>query len=522
MARLRTAAGFALAVVPFLALCSTAFDYVPLWDARIYADCILHAAHHGTFPTNYSCADHPTHAYALLLSLPLQFGSTSYVGMIVVDLLLGLVALWAFWDLARLAFPETAQDSALLVACLGMMPVLVAGTLNVNPDYGVMVCLLLLLRALLRESLLGVQLAGLALVFCKETGLLLLGLAVGLHALLFALRTPEQRARWREWLPRYAAAFTGLPLLVLWFLHKPKDPAAQGSLWLGNSLGGLLKLVFRVDLFDPVFVAQLMSMFLLQFAWIPTLFALTRWLPRLWTLRRRWPLPSSAALYLQLCFAGVVFVFTRYPTFINPRYFLPAWPLLLLCAWAALSTFRPLVRRGALLVMAVAFLAGNFRSIDPVSRAIWGTFPFGDHELYELTSFTGECCGRSRDQLVYNLEHVELHRLQDRLYAVAPPSRLMPLVANEMADWYFVGFLSPTQKQRTLDPSALLFHTVPPLQLMRLPQSHRPARILYVKFPNLRDQDSELQALTRFYQPRETVRVEHDGYALEALVMEKR
>ena len=509
------------AILPFAILCLTQWDYVPIWDARIYTDCLLRAAARGPFPAAYVCADHPTIAWAAVASLLSHLAPYRYGPVLVMQVLLGAVALWAFFDLARSLFPERARDAVLLTACLGVFPLVVAGAVDPNPDFGVLAFFLLLLRALLRGRFVEAGVAGVLLSLSKETGVLLLGLATGAHALLFLLRSPGAPAVRLRALLRYAPTLAGPVAFALWLALRPAQPGLHGGpLWGGQSLGDILRVLLSVDLGHPVFRAQLAGVFVLQFAWVLALAAAWRWGGKLWGLFRRVPSGEAPDLvFLDLLFFATLFALTRFRTFLNVRYFLPLYPLLLLCAAAALRRL-PTWRRDALVVaLSCAFLLSNFRTVDPVSRGLWGTFRFGEHALLRMTSLTGECCGEGRDQLVYNLEHTQLHRLQDLAYAALRPGPGRELAANVRAEWFLTGPLEPLTFARTLAPG------LPERQVLTLEQVQRglqPRTLLFLRYPNFADNAAQEALLGRWYAPGEVRRFARGGYALEVVELTRR
>ena len=97
--------------------------------------------------------------------------------------------------------------------------------------------------------------------------------------------------------------------------------------------------------------------------------------------------------------------------------------LLLIPAYAALIRlgFGPRGRRTVLVAAGALTLVSAVRTVDPVSRSLYGTFAVGEHRMLRMTSITGECCGYGRDQLVYNLEFASLQRaVRMALTSVAP------------------------------------------------------------------------------------------------------
>jgi hypothetical protein len=145
------------------------------------------------------------------------------------------------------------------------------------------------------------------------------------------------------------------------------------------------------------------------------------------------------------------YLLTRVTTFTNSRYLLPVMPLLVVVLYSALLAVRARARsRQALLgVYAILLFVSALRTVDPVSRWVYGTFDFGERQMLRMTSITGECCAYGRDQLVYNLEFTDLEALMsEAMSALAPPSSTLIMIPDS-TDWYIVPRLDERTNRRT-------------------------------------------------------------------------
>jgi hypothetical protein len=158
------------------------------------------------------------------------------------------------------------------------------------------------------------------------------------------------------------------------------------------------------------------------------------------------------------------------------------------------------------------------RTVDPVSRAIWGTFPVGNRSLLSITSLRNECCGHGRDQLAYNLEFTEFASLQDALYERMQPSDSTVLVLPENGDWFTVGSLDSVTHRRTMRSQG----TVRPKVLMA-PDSYNlsAARAWYVELPFIKD-TTYLPLIARRFDVGQPCSVMHGAYALAVREMRLR
>ena len=80
------------------------------------------------------------------------------------------------------------------------------------------------------------------------------------------------------------------------------------------------------------------------------------------------------------------YLLTSYRTWSNLRYFALLYPLLALLAFAALLRLGMTERlRGAVIGAIVGlFLLASYRSVDPVSRTVYGTFSIGERQMYRM------------------------------------------------------------------------------------------------------------------------------------------
>jgi hypothetical protein len=267
-------------------------------------------------------------------------------------------------------------------------------------------------------------------------------------------------------------------------------------------------------------------MFVVGFLWVPTLWILADLaLGAVRHVRNRpaRTLPGAdrpALGFIVVVLLTDVWLLSRYVTYSNARYYLPVFPLVLLAAYAALVRLRMRPpARGALIAATMVLLALSVvRTVDPVSRAIWGTFRAGDHSLLSITSLRNECCGHGRDQLAYNLEFTNFASLQDVLYERIEPSDSTVLVFPPEGDWYSVEWVDQATHRRTMRSAG----AVKPRVIMA-PDAYdlSAARAWYVDMPYIKDTVFRV-LLGRRFDISEPCRVERGGYALTVREMRLR
>jgi hypothetical protein len=317
-------------------------------------------------------------------------------------------------------------------------------------------------------------------------------------------------------------------LLLGYLLYYKLRPTAlnDGStvMWGGGS--GAIGMLFRGGLFDLSTRISLLLMFVIGFLWVPSAWMLgdlaigvvrhVRNLPAR-------PLPGidrSALAFIVVVLLADVWLLSRYVTYSNTRYYLPVFPLALIAAYAALVRLRvPAFGREALLMgVAILLAVSTVRTLDPVSRKIWGTFQFGDRSLLSINSILDECCGHARDQMAYNLEFTELASLQDMLYARLEPSDSTVLVLPRDGDWYTVGALDGVTHRRTLRSTGVVR---PKVLTVRDTDTLEAARAWYIELPFSVDSNATALIARRF-ELGERCTVTHGPYRLSAREMRLR
>ena len=588
--RARWAVWLPPAVAALLAavLLASRMSYVPVWDGRVYADCVVRAANALPASLLSRCAGHPSQAYIGVLALVQRLHPGSPALLIAGNAaLLALLAI-AFARVLRRIFPaaELAPERAWLLAALLVHPVLLAGVVQPGLDLGACVFLVCALAALLEGRVWPTVAFGLLASFSKESGALLYAVLVGVYALTLGAPRPRPPRVYRAllgallatllvgrfasrvrgwWGPTLgdrwgliALAAGGLVFLLLCPRPRPLRPAlhaiwrwARPLLPLGIpplALGGYLLLVgvlrpqyavlwqgeaaqsVTASLVNPQMGptqrSYLALLLILGFLWVPTAFValdagvgLMRWRG---TRAARAVAGANAALlsFVSLFTVAAVFVLTRYVTFANARYLLPAYVLTLVVFGAALLRLglAPRWRQTALAAVAALFALSAERTLDPVSRALWGVFPVGRHDFLRVASFTGECCGYGRDQLAYNLQFTAFDPLVQAALDRVRASGGGALAMDTLANWNLVGPLDAAGR-RTLRASGREPRVLPAGLLEKQPSL--PARAWFFVVPYLCETNA-LTATAQHYQVGRPDTVWAGGYAIELRPLARR
>lgn len=510
----------------FLVLTVPRLGSVPVWDARVYYDtCLLPAMHRPFNPINFNCFGHPSMLYMLLFVPGQWLSEGSAILLNLTNVALGCLAIAAFWIIAKAFWPgeEGRGDRLLGTAILAVWPAALANSLNVTPDFGVFVFFLLFLAALLKERIGLAILSGVFLVFSKETGVLLYGLSTVLYLLLFA-----SRGTFRLWsvLRRYSVLLA--PAVLYFVVAGLRMMQKQPLIWRDTKTS-FSYIARRLLVFNPgeIYAGRYApTIWILNFSWILTLGVLAGGIALGLSRRCRVRLKSAAfsgrpILFVLLAFLGSAYALTRYETFSHARYLLGIVPLFLLLFLVSLDVLVPRreLRYTLLGLVFLAFLSSDFRTIDPVSRRLWGTFSIGRQELLKITTWNNECCGYSMDQLVYNLQYLKFHDIQNVLFGDLKPTVKTTFVATFRAEFCLAGSITPEGRRtlRVRDTVKVRYLTVDEVERRKVP----PQTLYFVALPNF-DNGADFQRLRRSYAVASTTTYEKAGFELPVYRMVRR
>jgi hypothetical protein len=501
-------------------------DFVPVFDSRLYFDtCLARYFEAPLEPLRLNCFGHPSLAFMAVVALGQVFDLGNVYLLHASTTALGVASIVAFHLLCArlLSGPELLWERRLLVAGYGLGAQCLAVGVNFNPDYGVLTFFLLAFERLLAGSFRLAALFGACLLFSKEPGLLLYGVAASAYALFTWIRPRAPRAEWQR-----AALWLAAPVALFVAVKLYERLSGVPVVWGGDrTFAPVLAMFTSFSLLDPVFLTYAFDILGLGFAWIlglPLLiFAARGALYALFDRPRRAAPgfdPRLTAIVLTV-FALSFLLLTRFKTYNNVRYFGVLAPLLLVSAGYALHGlgFGAAVRR-LLLGLSLAFgFSFNFHSLDPISQGYFGTFAFGRHELLRTNAFD-PCCGYGRDQLVYNLQFTALHGLQNAAYAALRPGPDTVLVAADQVDYHLSGRVDDQTFERTLRSEGSHEITLVGVSAL-LERSVLPGQLYFLVFPNA-DNRPAYAILGRHYREigRQTFR--DGGYELLVHALERK
>ena len=499
--------------------------FVAIWDGDVYLRCVVDAAAHGMNVESLRCGGHHSQLYMAWLSLTQIAAPGSTTALLVGNLIVAAVALVSFHALLARLIPGEAwwRERALLVTALAVNPVVTASLVQPNSDFGVYAFLLAYLAALAARRYWLAALTGLALCFSKETGAIAAVLTLAVFALSVLRETSGPFATRLRTVAKSLWPATLPMLLYLAFLWWWSATQHSFAIWNQGIHEQPWRGVRLLDFDDVIFRSYAAIIFILGFAWIPTIVIVTDGFVGARRTLRGLPdrpmadvQPGLATMLVTLTIA-LTYVLTTYRTWSFPRYFVVLVPLLLVTALLSLIRLdvRVRTRRRALVVFTVLLLAANFRSIDPVSRALFGVVKVGTVSLYDVSGIAHDFRVRDADHLCYNLQFVGLTLAIDAAYAGIRPDSQTTIVYPSTNRWGFWNPLDWKTFARTAAAEGAITPRYADERTIAAMRSERPAELWYIQQPTDADRTA-LESLGRFYDERSAAPYTADGFTVVA------
>jgi hypothetical protein len=373
----------------------------------------MDAAFGGLAPSTLRCADHASHAYMLFAGAIQMLSPGSYPLMLLANVLLYVAACYAFFVITRLAFPGAAHDvgRALLGAAFALHPAILASVVQPSIDFPLLPAFLWGVVFALRGQRAALIAVGLAMVFTKETGVVLYAALAGTYALLTLYATGHPVRDFGRTFRTVVPLAIPVVAFAAYLAYRATVPQATVVWAAGTTQESILKR-FLIPRLDRPLASFLAMMFALNFAWLASavvgvdaVIGARRFIAR----ARARPLDGADGNVVRfLVVLGLVsiYVLTRFTTYANTRYLLVVFALLPPVMYASLirlgigSAGRALAT-GAL---AAGFAISTVLTVDPVSRELYGTFALGDRSLLRLTriSMNAAALGETSSSTIYS------------------------------------------------------------------------------------------------------------------------
>ncbi len=510
-------------------------DFVPIWDTAWYWFLCIEPTLQKTLDImSYNCSNHPNMAFFMPLGLLVRYSPFDPLTCHhIVGYGFATLAIVHFYQNARVILGSngTPLISSLVTLGFAMNPVFLANIVNLTPEIGSVAYLLGFSWALLKDRFWLAALWGTGMIFTKEPLILVYGLYIMAYcgikgSLLLGDRsepvTTHLKALIRKLLPLTIPFFV-LAYYVLVRVFYYDLPLFHGADSGDPRVMGGFRSLYSLNLTNPYLITVLIQVYVAGFMWIPTgfivfcslYFILSR-LKKLELSRIRsvkvWLAQRPVAWQLVLLYLVSFYVFTRVVPVANPRYLLPMIPLTILLAVLGLKALR--VSPSAMVFCLTLFIGvlviSQKRTADPLSRYLLGTFSFGDHKNLNMTSISKTCCGYGRDQLVYNLEFIELMRLQDKIFAKIKPSEETTIVYHSLAFFFITGYLNRDTNAREWASTGIMPRFIDHEALLKKEDIEE---FYFIDMPNI-DSQEVLREIQEKFVMEGAYEVEDQGYRL--------
>lgn len=518
-------------------------NYIPIWDGYLYFDQLMKVVNEPLKFSNYIAFGHPSVGYMLLMSLVQYIEKGNVYLLNIENTLLGILAIYSFYRIVCYFYNGSKNKLEILLVsfCMAFNPVIFGNSINFNIDFPVAVFFLASLYSLLYRRMFLFSFFATMMAFSKESGTLLYFELIATLVIIFLLigvyedkdkgqiKTKAEILKGRlknffstldndsnpHYIKNYIYLFMPLALFVMYFIYRVFIKRVS-LFWGGTTLntksfGFLLSFPFHHML--SIFV----QIFIYNFHWIFTLGIIAFLIKILINHRSKkekiFSLPDEKSAYMYvliLIFLGFAYINFSYNTFSNSRYIMPAIPLLIIFFYGGLQQLikKHAIRLAVLLLIFLLSFIQTFSTIDPVSKAIYGTFDFGNHKMLRMVTITGEGLGYAgRDQLVYNAEFTVINKLVQKLYQEQIIKEDKNICFDDYADYFVLSSAGNGTKTKTVQISELLN------------KKKKPKNITYINFPWMAQEKSSLQKLSGDYKITNTRSVEDKGYKINVFSM---
>ena len=493
------------------------YDFYPIFDGGWLLTSVLGSADHSLNWRFLNWGDHdPAFFYLGLLAIPQYLFGFNILWIHLVNFLLLLLFLYGVFALSGLTTTDTSKrERVLFTLAVASIPAIWASVFNPSLNFGAMVFGTWLLIFFMRNKEWGILFAGTALCFSQETGILVYALSSVVYALTLFFKTYKKRIKLlKVFYKLFIAAIPGILLILYTVFSENGSSLTNGkanTLCWTQKTGWLF--FFSSNCESKSVQNYVFNIFILNFQSIFTLLILVTTsfcLIKLITKRINITKDNfSSFSWIFIVFVIWLYAITRCPLFNNPKYVLACISLLPSLAFAltvyALTSQHTL--RCVLWVVIIAVLqASIWSSIDPLAKRYYGTFSFGKHEMYKMTSTSNECCGYGIDQLLYNLEFTNIHYITNQIVKDLKDKNLLVL-ATSLLSWTLDHFDS--EGNRKLRPKEhLQLVANEPKFIITKPEITELAHIEYPFFSN----SDAIKLIEQDFELKNSALFERDGY----------
>jgi hypothetical protein len=532
-------------------------DLIPRWDAGAYFSWTqrLVRSYDGslaTFVSLLSLGSHVSHVPAMYWAIGQMLSPENHVVANVQNLLWASASILCFWLLlARVFHSLGVIERGLLLAAFSFNPLLFATSMTINLDYSLVLFELLALVGFVYGRPVTFLVAALGLCLSKETGVALYGLLLGGLFLFFLARgfsdfSPKKIVQSLQYTPSQGSITSfrsvaraliillclPVPVFLCAWLRPPAHVNRWGAETMRWNTGQLLSFGF-----DKSNILRVLGhTFILNFSWVELLIVLVAVIVvgcrRIFRKKTSQFSSNQFALIntIWLLLIGFLTLHCLYINYGNPRYVAPIAPLLLLLTGSALlalfrsSRIRSIVLGGLL----IAYLAQNWRTVDPVSRYVVPVYSVGETELLD---FSGGLQSKA-DGMVYNTQFANIQKVYEKVSKRIFANGARPAIVwgfnhswliffdhkiethyppcRPLIDSQTLGFTM--NRARGFLPTSEVFHN--------LDVRNAPTQAVYIHLPWIDNEASVLEHLKKIYRIAGSFEETSGGFLARAYLLE--
>lgn len=477
-------------------------NYIPIWDGSYILNCIF-ASTTGAFKLlKFRCADHPSVAYLLLLGAPQYIFPGSIFSIFIVNVILDLLAAFSLYGIYRYFFKVYSREALIGSFIFIFSPLILSHAFHITLDFGLTAFLSIFLYFLLTEKYWFSCIIGLALIFTKETALLLYCSA----ALIQSIIKFHNFSSWKERLMQGKKMLPlCIPILVfILYLFALYINGVSRFIWANsNKPMNWLDLLFNIQL-DQGMQWYLFNGFILNFNWVLSAGILFFIFCLPWKWKKLDLHQKNLILFLLVFLVSTLYIITRFRIWNIPRYTLPLHPILsLLFTCGVMISIKQHSIRLILLSCTLTIMFFSLsNSFDPISDFYYGTFNFGSHSMYDMGP-------AKRDSLMYNLEGTTISRLTVLALADVPKFDNVEYLTGPQMWFNWWPKMQPVKNIRPPRYSQIQWK-----ELGSNPSSlGNPKYIVYFEFPSTKNSQS-LFYIRRKYIEESTKKYDINGYSM--------
>jgi len=279
-----------LVLAVFVAIRALYLDSIPLFSSAEYFNTVLTGVdwwnNAGYSLPHFEYGNHISFLYLTLIGIPQLFFNASPLAFNLTLTVVGVLTIVLFYKWLCVLREKgllncSQQELGLFLALFSFSPIVMASSFYMTSDQGLLLFTLWLVYALVAEKKWQTVLAGIALVFTKETGVGIYLVGSFLYFLFVCFRPLGTRKERLECLRRYTYLLN--PLLALGVYAFFKVGLLGRPLIVNQSLNfSFWRYYGLFDLWDRAFHSYFVQLFLLNFHWVLFPFALVYLVKKLW------------------------------------------------------------------------------------------------------------------------------------------------------------------------------------------------------------------------------------------------